>query len=135
MKNKLTISIIAVVLLIAVSLFAAWWMAKSKNQTGSNQQNGIAPAAVETPLFNNYFLGVVTKVEGSLVYLKYDAKDREVEVSSKTEIVKQVPDPVKLVKLAPVTLKDIKVGDEVVVYFSSGPPLSENFKATKLQIL
>ena len=78
---------------------------------------------------------MVTKVKGSVVYVEYDRIERTVEVGSETKIIKQVPDEVKLVKLVDVGLDEIKAGDEVVVYFKSGLPLSEHFQAYKLQVL
>ena len=84
-----------------------------------------------------FALGVVEKVSDSTIYFRLidndDKQEKSVNVQIETVLIKQVKDENGLIDLADVKVSDIKVGNQIVVYYSdiSGT----NYETYKIQVI
>ena len=84
-----------------------------------------------------FALGVVEKVSDSTIYFRLidndDKQEKSVNVQIETVLIKQVKDENGLIDLVDVKVSDIKVGNQIVVYYSdiSGT----NYETYKIQVI
>ena len=71
------------------------------------------------PQIGPFALGIVTKITGQTIYFSVEGQEKTVTVSQATKIIKQVKDRGGLLTVADAKLDDIKIGSQIVVYYST----------------
>jgi hypothetical protein len=128
-KKALAIVVVFAVLLIAVLMLAA---DKQKSDQNSSQENNQASTS-DAGQMPKFIMGSVTRVEGQKVFVSSEG-EKTVVASGSTKIVKQVKAKDGSISLAEGNLADVKAGNTIVAYYSSGPVGTE-YQADKIQII
>ena len=128
MNHKWIISIAVA----AIIIVAAGWLLVDKNPgSGPSDQNG---QRIFNPKKPNFTLGQVTYVDDKVIYFSAGGKIWTAETTSETKFLKQVKDAKGVLTNAEATRADIKLNQNIVVYFSSDP-VNQVYKTDKIQII
>ena len=122
-----------VLLLVIIILITGWYVLGVKKmgllitQNENNQTEN-----KKSPEMPKFVFGVVSKIEGSTVFVKMGAEEKIILTNEKIIVIRHIKDG-ESYKNVSATFDDIKISQKIVVYYNQN--FGSEYTAEKIQIL